>query len=91
VGNVPDDIGEEQLKSIFGEVGTVVNLRTLVDDETGKLAGYAFVEFGDANTALSAIRNLNGYACNGKKVRHASFCMFSHHAIISQMSNNRHF
>lgn len=51
------------------EAGGVVNIRPVSDFETGRPKGFAFVEYEDAATALSAIRNLNGYECNGRLVR----------------------
>lgn len=47
----------------------MVNIRLVSDHETGMPRGYAFVEYEDATTALSAIRNLNGLECNGRPVR----------------------
>ena len=38
-------------------------------DHEGKSRGFAFVEFGDPNHALSAIRNLNGVELNGRTLR----------------------
>ena len=46
----------------------MVNIRLVLDFETGKPKGFAFVEYEDAATALSAIRNLNGFECNGRPV-----------------------
>lgn len=46
----------------------MVNIRLVSDHETGKPKGYAFVEYEDAATALSSIRNLNGFECNGRPV-----------------------
>ncbi len=45
------------------------NVRILADKETGKSKGYAFVEFYDANAALSAIRSLDGAEVNGRKIK----------------------
>lgn len=54
--------------SMIQEAGGVVNIRLVSDFETGKPKGFAFVEYEDAATALSAIRNLNGFECNGRPV-----------------------
>ncbi|CAN0102155.1 unnamed protein product, partial [Phaeothamnion confervicola] len=69
VGNIPYGTTEEQLHQIFSTVGPVVNIRVVQDSETGKPKGYAFVEYEDAATSLSAIRNLNGQECNGRNLR----------------------
>ncbi|CAM9100290.1 unnamed protein product [Ectocarpus fasciculatus] len=69
VGNIPFGTTEEQLHEIFSEAGGIVSIRLVLDFETGKPKGFAFVEYEDAATALSAIRNLNGYECNGRLLR----------------------
>ena len=40
-----------------------------VNSETGKPRGFCFVEYDDAATALSAIRNLNGRDVGGRDLR----------------------
>jgi len=41
----------------------------VLDRETGKTKGFGFCEYRDAETALSAMRNLNGYEMNGRPLR----------------------
>lgn len=43
--------------------------RLVFDRETGKPKGYGFCEYKDQETALSAMRNLNGYQLNGRSLR----------------------
>jgi cleavage stimulation factor subunit 2 len=69
VGNINYDATEEQLKDIFSQVGTVVNFRVVYDNDTGRPKGYGFCEYDDAETAMSARRNLNGYELNGRQLR----------------------
>lgn len=69
VGNIPYDATEEKLKDIFSEVGPVQSFRLVYDRETGKPKGYGFCEYKDAETAHSAIRNLNNYELNGRTLR----------------------
>ena len=69
VGNLSYNTTEESLKEVFQRVGEVVNIRICTDKETGRPKGYAFIEYADAATALSAIRNLDGADFNGRKLR----------------------
>ncbi|TFK53142.1 hypothetical protein OE88DRAFT_1807033 [Heliocybe sulcata] len=45
VGNVPYNMGEEQLIDAFKSVGQVIGFRLVFDRETGKPRGYGFCEF----------------------------------------------
>ncbi|XP_033112667.1 cleavage stimulation factor subunit 2-like [Anneissia japonica] len=69
VGNIPYEATEDKLKDIFSEVGPVLSFRLVFDRETGKPKGYGFCEYQDQETALSAMRNLNGYELNGRQLR----------------------
>lgn len=51
-----------------GNVCLVV-LRLVYDRETGKPKGYGFCEYQDQETALSAMRNLNGREFSGRALR----------------------
>lgn len=68
VGNLSYTTTEEQLREIFSPVGPIVSIRIVTDRDTGRPRGFAFVEYLDAATALSAIRNLDGYDLNNRKV-----------------------
>jgi cleavage stimulation factor subunit 2 len=47
----------------------LINQRLVFDRDTGKPKGYGFCEYLDAETASSAVRNLNGYDVNGRQLR----------------------
>lgn len=69
VGNIPYEATEDQLKDIFNEVGSVVSFRLVFDRESGKPKGYGFAEYQDQETAMSAMRNLNGRELHGRPLR----------------------
>jgi len=69
VGNLAFETKEEDLWSVFGAVGKVNAVRVVMDRDTNRPKGFAFVEFDDAATALSAIRNLDGQDLNGRNLR----------------------
>lgn len=52
VGNVPYDMGEEQLIEVFKSVGQVVGFRLVFDRDTGKPRGYGFCEFAGLYTTF---------------------------------------
>ncbi len=74
VGNIPNDVTEDQLKEIFSQVGPVLSFRIVYDKDSGKAKGYGFAEYPDQETAQSAMRNLNNYDLSGRilRVDHAS-------------------
>jgi cleavage stimulation factor subunit 2 len=74
VGNIPYEATEEKLKEVFSEVGVVNSFKLVYDRENGKPKGYGFCEFKDAETALSAMRNLNGYEIGGRTLRVDNAC-----------------
>eukprot|EP00554_Chaetoceros_debilis_P016055 CAMPEP_0194113252 /NCGR_PEP_ID=MMETSP0150-20130528/15858_1 /TAXON_ID=122233 /ORGANISM="Chaetoceros debilis, Strain MM31A-1" /LENGTH=366 /DNA_ID=CAMNT_0038803123 /DNA_START=172 /DNA_END=1268 /DNA_ORIENTATION=- len=77
VGNLAFTTTEEQLHQVFSEVGRVIKVRMVNDLDTGKPRGFAFVEFEDPQAALSAIRNMDDYELNGRKLR-VNFSNSSH-------------
>jgi len=57
------------MKSIFSRVGSVESFRLVYDKDTKQPKGYGFCDYSDADTALSAIRNLNDVDFNGRRLR----------------------
>lgn len=82
VGNLSFNTTEEQLHQAFSEIGRVINVRLVTDVETGKPRGFAFVEFQDPQAALSAIRNMNDYELNGRRLR-VNFSNSSHLEVLA--------
>ncbi|GAA5949744.1 hypothetical protein JCM21900_003279 [Sporobolomyces salmonicolor] len=69
VGNLPFDYTEEQFIEVFSSVGPVVSFRLVFDHATGKPKGFGFCEYRDADTAASALRNLQGVEVGGRGLR----------------------
>ncbi|XP_043192922.1 cleavage stimulation factor subunit 2-like [Amphibalanus amphitrite] len=74
VGNIPYEVTEKKLKEIFSQVGPVLSFRMMNDRATGKPKGYGFCEYRDPETALSAMRNLNGVELSGRQLRVDNAC-----------------
>ena len=69
VGNLTFNTTEEQLRELFSFIGPVKSVRILNDKETGKPKGFAFVEYWDTNSALSAIKHLDQAELNTRKIK----------------------
>jgi RNA recognition motif-containing protein len=69
VGNLPFSSTEEELRSLFGRHGTVASVNVIMDRETGRPRGFAFVEMSEASAAQDAIRALDGSDLGGRSIR----------------------
>ena len=67
VGNIPYSTTSDDLKTIFGEFGEVASARVVMDRESGRSKGFAFVEMNDNDAAKTAIEALSGKEVNGRK------------------------
>jgi cold-inducible RNA-binding protein len=68
VANLPYTMGENELRALFEEYGTVDYLRIVTDRDTGRSKGFGFVEMPDDN-ARAAIEALDGYETNGRNIK----------------------
>jgi hypothetical protein len=68
VGNLSFNAGEDDLRSAFEQFGEVTAVNIIMDRETGRSRGFAFVEMADGEGAADAIENLNGTAISGRNV-----------------------
>jgi len=69
VGNLPFSTTESELRSLFERHGQVTSVNVIMDRETGRPRGFAFVEMEDANSAATAIRSLDGSQLDGRSIR----------------------
>ncbi len=66
VGNLPYSVTDASLRSNFGEFGSVSSAKVMMDRDTGKSKGFAFVEMATAELAQAAINGLNGMSVDGR-------------------------
>lgn len=59
VGNLAWRATEDDLRQLFEAYGTVVSVKIVIDQYTGKSKGFAFIEMESAEDAQSAINALN--------------------------------
>jgi RNA recognition motif-containing protein len=65
VGNLPFRTTEDELASLFGQVGAVESVSIIIDRETGRSKGFGFVSMSDED-AEKAIAQFNGYQFSGR-------------------------
>lgn len=65
VGNLAWSAEDDDLRDFFEECGTVIRVRIMKDQETGRSRGFAFVDM-DADEADAAIEILNGKNLMGR-------------------------
>ena len=59
VGNLSWKTDEDSLKTHFSKIGTVISVRIIADQYTGKSKGFGFVEMETPELAAQAIKELN--------------------------------
>jgi RNA recognition motif-containing protein len=69
VGNLSYNVTEPELKDVFGENGrNVKEVKVVLDRDTGRPRGFAFVEMTTDAEAAQAIETLNGREIQGRPI-----------------------
>lgn len=66
VGNLSYDTTETQVREAFAALGEIESVSLIIDRDTGRSKGFAFVEMSNDNEAKSAIEQLNGTEVDGR-------------------------
>jgi cold-inducible RNA-binding protein len=61
VGNLSYSTGEEELRTLFAQAGTVASVAVIKDRDTGQSKGFGFVEMTTQAEAQKAISMFNAY------------------------------
>jgi RNA recognition motif-containing protein len=69
VGNLSNDVTEEDLKKLFEASGQVESVNIIKDKFSGQSRGFAFVEIPNKNEALAALKEADGKELNGKAIK----------------------
>ncbi|QKF74344.1 RNA-binding protein [Aliarcobacter faecis] len=69
VGNLSYKMNDKELEATFAKFGAVKSAKVIMDKETGRSKGFAFVEMEDSAAGNAAIEALNGNACEGRTLR----------------------
>ncbi|WP_236631932.1 RNA recognition motif domain-containing protein [Endozoicomonas montiporae] len=68
VGNLPFSANENDLQIAFEQFGEIDEIRVIIDRETGRSRGFAFVTFAEKDSADSAL-SMDGKELNGRNMR----------------------
>jgi len=69
VGNLPHSTTEAELRTVFQAHGEVEKVSIVVDRETGRARGFAFVEMTNPSEADKAVAALNGTELGGRALK----------------------
>jgi len=69
VGNVSYSTTDESLKTLFEGYGEVLSVDIIKDKISGRSKGFAFVKMNQDEDADNAMKSLNGYELDGRKLK----------------------
>jgi RNA recognition motif-containing protein len=69
VGNLSYETTEVDLKDAFATAGTVSEVKVVMDRDTGRPRGFAFVEMSSDAEAKNAIAELDGRELRGRTLK----------------------
>lgn len=69
VGNLAKSTTEDELKTLFGQAGSVSSVEVVKDRDSGQSKGFAFVSMTDQSEADKAISMFNGYSLSDRELK----------------------
>jgi cold-inducible RNA-binding protein len=69
VGGLSFSTSTETLRQLFSQVEGVESVTVVMDRDTGRSRGFAFVEMTSAETASAAARRFNGQELDGRQLK----------------------
>ncbi len=69
VGNLSFNTSDQDLSTLFSEVGTVTSTNIIEDRETGRSRGFGFVEMSSKEEGQNAITQFNGKEVDGRELK----------------------
>ena len=69
VGNLPFQVTDKDLETLFGQAGTCVSAAVITDRNTGQSRGFGFVEMSSAAEAQKAIQQFDGQDFKGRTLK----------------------
>lgn len=69
VGNLSTVTSSDDLRDLFSEVGVVESCQLIIDRDTGRPKGFAFIEMESVEAGNTAKEKLNGKELNGQALK----------------------
>ncbi len=69
VGNLSFDTSEASLREVFSQFGPTEEVKLVMDRETGRPRGFAFVSMAEADGARRALAKMDGTMVDGRPLR----------------------
>ncbi len=69
VGNMSFQTTESELTELFKPFGQITRIRVVMDRETGRARGFAFVEMPNDEEATKAVAALDGKSLGGRNIK----------------------
>ena len=69
VGNLSHDTTSDELRTLFSEAGTVDSCNLVMDHETERSRGFAFIEMDSEEAANAAKEKFNGQDLHGRALK----------------------
>jgi cold-inducible RNA-binding protein len=68
VRNLPYRLHPRELEQFFNTKGSVISVRIIIDQVTGRSKGFGFIEMSNEEEAQKAIAELNGVPLGGRPI-----------------------
>ena len=68
IGNLSYTVKESDLRQVMEDYGTVDSAKLIIDRDTNRSKGFAFVEMSDDEAAKKVISELNGAEFDGRQM-----------------------
>src|SRR5690349_4379284 len=69
IGNLPFEMTDADLNSLFRDISNVVDVRVAIDRRTGQPRGFAHADFIDVDSAMKAAKALEGKEVYNRALR----------------------
>ena len=69
VGNLSFQTTEDEIRQAFSEHGTVSSVDVIMDRDTGRPRGFAFVQMSAESEAQAAVQHMDGQTFGGRNLK----------------------